>query len=219
MSRKRKTLFVAMPFRDEYASVLAVIRSAAGLLDVEAIHLGEKAYTGSITTMMCNSIDKADALIAVASEENGNVYYEIGLAHCQRKPVAILTCNPSSLKFDLRDHRALVYDTENPGAIRDDLVRTISAALVAPDGESEYLASAFRGLSPDPENASNQGLRKAVDTVSVELDLAEPVQLTERHYNVVRREIAIEVQDYMGRRARALVDVNGIVRSIKMVPN
>lgn len=217
MPAVKKRIFVAMPFKAEYDDVLCVAKDAAGLLNAELIHLGEQAYTGSITTKICNSIDEADALIAIASEENGNVYYEIGLAHCQRKPVAILTSDPSTLKFDLRDHRALVYDPANPQAIRDDLVKTLATVLIAPLDQTHYLASAFRGVSTNPATAYHEGLRKAVQTVIAQLDLTEPADVLTVNYHPDKREIAFEVKDFMGVRARAFVDVNGIVRSIKRV--
>ena len=215
MPSVKKMIFVAMPFKAEYDGVLAVAKDAAALLNAELIHLGEQAYTGSITTKICNSIDEADALIAVASEENGNVYYEIGIAHCQRKPVAILTSDASSLKFDLRDHRALVYDPANPQAIRDDLVKTLAVVLTAPLDKTQYLASAFRGVSTNPTTAYREGLQKALDTVSAQLNLTEPCVVMSVNYQPEKREIAFELKDFMGVRARAFVDVNGIVRSIK----
>jgi hypothetical protein len=214
---QRKRLFIAMPFKRDFDAVLRVIKEAAALLNAEAIHLGEEAFVGSITTRICNTIDEADALVAIATEENGNVYYEIGLAHCQRKPVVILTSDPMSLKFDLRDHRALIYDSAHPEAARDELVRTIAAALIPLANPTEYLANAFRGVSPDSQKAYDAGLKKAKETVAAQLGLADPVEVTVVHYHAEKRELALEVRDFMGTRARALVDINGIIRSIKKV--
>jgi len=206
-----------MPFKAEYDSVLRVIKDAAALLGAELVHLGEQAFAGSITTKICNSIDEADALIAIASEENGNVYYEIGLAHCQRKPVAILTCDPSTLKFDLRDHRALVYDAAKPELVRDDLIRTLAAVLNAPQDQTLHVANAFRGVSADPKVAYEEGLKRAKETVSLQLSLTDPVDVSAVHFHAEKREVAFEIRDFMGVRARALVDVNGIIRSIRRV--
>ena len=72
-----KTIFVAMPFKAEYGPVLELIKNAAFLLDLRVVQLDQEAYAGSITTKICNSIDEADVLVAVLSEENGNVYYEV----------------------------------------------------------------------------------------------------------------------------------------------
>lgn len=212
-----KSIFVAMPFKAEYEPVLALIKSAATLLDLHVVQLAGEAYVGSVTTKVCNSIDEADILVAVLSEENGNVYYEVGVAHCQRKPVAILTSDPSTLKFDLRDHRALVYDADNPGAARDELVRTLAAALTMATDKTMHLASAFHGASQEADVAADQGLQKALLTVSSHLNLVEPVELLQAHFHRNQREVSIEVRDFLGIRARAAVDVNGIVRAIKRI--
>ena len=139
------------------------------------------------------------------------------MAHCQRKPVAILSSDPSTLKFDLRDHRALVYDAQNPGASRDELVRTLAAALTKSTDQNMHMASAFRGASQEADVAAEVGLRKAVLTISSQMNLVEPVELVQAHFHRNQREVAIEVRDFLGIRARASVDVNGIVRSIKRV--
>ena len=210
-----KTIFVAMPFKAEYEPVLELIKSAAFLLDLRVLQLAEVAYAGSVTTKICNSIDEADVLVAVLSEENGNVYYEVGVAHCQRKPVAILTSDPATLKFDLRDHRALVYDPRVPSAAKDELVRTLAAALGTSTDQTTHLSSAFSGASADAATAAERGLRKAVATVASHLGMIEPIELVKVHFHPNESEVAFEVKDFMGLRARALVDVNGIVRSIK----
>ena len=215
MPTSLKSIFVAMPFKAEYEPVLELIKSAAFLLDLRVVQLAEAAYAGSVTTRICNSIDEADALVAVLSEENGNVYYEVGVAHCQRKPVAILTSSLAALKFDLRDHRALVYDPKSPSTAKDELVRTLAAALGTSADQTTHLSSAFSGVSAEAETAAERGLRKAVATVASHLGMVEPIELVKVHFHPNDREVAFEVKDFMGTRARALVDVNGIIRSIK----
>src|ERR1700690_2916731 len=125
---KTKRLFIAMPFRDQYDPVLNLIKDAAGLLGMKPVQIGEEPFSGSIISQIRTQIEAADVMVAILTEENGYVYYEIGLAHCQRKPVLLLTSDPKSLKFDLRDHRALVYDPAKPECIRDDLISNLRAA-------------------------------------------------------------------------------------------
>lgn len=110
----RETVFVAMPYREEYDRVFAVVQEAAANLGMVAQRADQDHFIGSIISHVRKSIEASYCLVAIASEENGNVYYEIGLAHCQKKPVVLLTSDADSLKFDLRDHRAIVYDPQNP---------------------------------------------------------------------------------------------------------
>lgn len=139
--REPKTVFVAMPFRAAYEPILGVVKDAAHLLNIRVVQIGEEPFAGSIISHLRSEIDAADVMLAIVSEVNGNVYYEIGLAHCQAKPVVLLTSDTSALKFDLRDHRALVYDPKEPTAIRDELVRTLKAVLDETSDPQEFLAS------------------------------------------------------------------------------
>src|SRR5262245_27268863 len=137
------SMFVAMPFKHQFDPVLDVIKDVGHLLGTQTNYLDEQPTTGSILGHLRSQIAGSDLMVAVVSEENGNVYYEIGLAHCQKKPVVLLTSDPSSLKFDLRDHRAIVYDPKDPGRIRDELVRTIKAALDRTSDPDRFIESAF----------------------------------------------------------------------------
>jgi hypothetical protein len=196
-----QNIFVAMPFKSEFDPVLAVIRDAANMLNARVERLDEQSLTGSIVSQVRSQVEQCDVMVAVASEENGNVYYEIGLAHCQKKPVVILTSDPRALKFDLRDHRAIVYDPRSPNAARDELVRTIKRALDLPSEPKAFIESAF-GSSADT------ALCKALETVEREAKLHPPINVTYR--TVEHKTLSIEVIDFLGTRVRAVLDVNGI---------
>ena len=72
-----------------------------------------------------SSASDSAGMVAIVTEENGNVYYEIGLAYCQNIPVVLLTSDARSLKFDLRDHRAIIYDDLNPEVVFEHLLETL----------------------------------------------------------------------------------------------
>jgi hypothetical protein len=204
-----------MPFREAYQPVLAVVKDAAHLLGMKVVQIGEEPFAGSIISHIRGQIEAADIMLAIVSEENGNVYYEIGLAHCQAKPVVLLTNDAKTLKFDLRDHRAIVYDPGEPSAIRDDLVRTFKAVLDSQANPEGYLASTFAGTAHEPHRAYEKGLQKAVGTIASEASLCEPVQVKQVHLREKSRDLAIEVEDFMGTRVRAIVDINGLIRVMK----
>jgi hypothetical protein len=205
-----RTLFVAMPFRTKYDPVLAVVKQSAELLGLKVVQVGEEHFAGSIVSHIRASIDASDLMVALVTEENGNVYYEIGLAHCQRKPVVLLTGDAKSLKFDLRDHRAIVYDEKNPAGIRDELVRTFQAALEPPSDPASYLSSTLGREGTD----SKAALQKAVLSVAREAELQEPVHVKQMQM-LKSNELAIEVEDFLGVCVRAVIDINGIVRVLK----
>lgn len=103
-----------MPFRPQFEPVYDIIVRAADLSNVIARRVDQEWFAGSIISHIINAIEESDIVVAILDEENGNVYYKVGLAHSKGKPVIILTSDPLTLKFDLRDHRAIVYDVINP---------------------------------------------------------------------------------------------------------
>jgi hypothetical protein len=205
-------VFVAMPFKRALDPVLDVIKDAGKLLNTSLTRIDEQPTTGSIISNIRSEIAHSDVMVAVVSEENGNVYYEIGLAHCQKKPVVLLTPDPSTLKFDLRDHRAIVYDPNNPEKVRDELVRTIEAALHRPKDPEEFIETAFG--SPNRHDPC-RAIDKAVETVVRRAGLKRPAKLTYSEVDTENNELAIEVTDFLETRVRAIFDINGIMISSK----
>jgi len=59
---------------------------------------------------MFRSIVSEDLCIAVLTGHNPNVFYELAVAQCARKPVIILMEKGTALPFDIRDLRCVYYD-------------------------------------------------------------------------------------------------------------
>ena len=57
------------------------------------------------------SIDKSDLIIADLTNNNPNVFYELGLAHALEKKVILLTQSIDDVPFDLKQYRLLEYST------------------------------------------------------------------------------------------------------------
>src|SRR5262249_46594433 len=155
----------------EYDPVFAVIKQAAARLGLATRRVDEDPFTGSILSHMRKAIESSQYMVAITSEENGNVYYEIGLAHCQKKPVALLTSDPQTLKFDLKDHRAIVYDPRKPDGALAALVATFKHMVDMPSDPRERMAERFRRPSDDVETAYERGVRKARETVISAMNL------------------------------------------------
>jgi hypothetical protein len=218
MSASRpRDLFVAMPFKKEYDAVFRVIQKAAELTNINVRRVDREPFEGSIINYVRSAIEAADYMIAVASEENGNVYYEIGLAHCQKKPVIILTSDPLSLKFDLRDHRAIVYDPKRPQKATNELVKHLAVLLNMPRDPETQIAITLGGSAPNPQAAYEKGLERAKQTIITEARLEEPVKVTRLEMRQKTGDVAIEIKDFLNVRVRAIVDVNGMIRVLKEV--
>jgi hypothetical protein len=212
----RSKVFVAMPFKEEYNRVFDVVEKAAARLGLAAQRADQDAFAGSIISYIRKSIEAAQYMVAVASEENGNVYYEIGLAHCQKKPVVLLTSDPNTLKFDLRDHRALVYDPSHPEGLQDQLVTMFKTLVDVPSDPRERMAQRFGTPGEDVEMAYERGIRKARETVIAAVHLREPVTVNYLESVPGSRDVAMELVDHFEVRVRVVVDVNGLVHWKKL---
>jgi nucleoside 2-deoxyribosyltransferase len=77
------------------------------------------------TNLLTDAIDRADIVIADVTDKNPNVMYELGHAHCLRKPTIILAESTSmdSIPSDLCGNDILTYDRGDIGSIQRPLAR------------------------------------------------------------------------------------------------
>lgn len=122
--------FVIMPFGDPFDGIYessieqTVIR--LGLRCVRADRISER---GVIMDQVWAHIVRARVIIAELTEQNPNVFYELGLAHALDKPVIQLAQNIDDVPFDLRHTRCIIYSNTVPGA--RELERVLSEAIKA----------------------------------------------------------------------------------------
>jgi hypothetical protein len=96
---------------------------------------GQVVEAGNIRADMFALIVEADVVICDITVHNANVFYELGIRHALRKKHTVLIKgDPTSDKtpFDLSTDRYLKYPVDDPAAVLDDLVATISAGLNGP---------------------------------------------------------------------------------------
>ncbi len=109
------TCFVMMPFGEwmdqYYREVFVPAIKDAGL---EPVRADELFSTGSVIEQIWEQIRRAKVLLADLTGKNANVFYELGLAHADHKPVVFTTGNLDDVPFDLRHLRVAVYDIRDP---------------------------------------------------------------------------------------------------------
>ena len=59
-------------------------------------------------------INDAKVLVAELTTRNPNVFYELGLAHAQSKPVVLVSAVEQDVPFDLQHIRVIYYDVNDP---------------------------------------------------------------------------------------------------------
>ena len=95
-----------MPFNDSFDGIWkTVIRPTVEQSGDVCKRADDMFAVGNIVDDIIASIKSADYLIADLTDQNPNVYYELGLAHAQGKSVILLTRDISEIPFDLRSQR------------------------------------------------------------------------------------------------------------------
>ena len=135
-------VFVAMPFSDEFTHVYdehikplfeqGSRRGSRRSPDASRLRVGkfrscridQFRSPDPFGKEIWDGICSAQVVVAVCSDGNPNVYYEIGLAHAVGKPVILLTT--SGVASDLRHIRYITYDDKRPSKTQDDIAQAIA---------------------------------------------------------------------------------------------
>lgn len=123
-------IFVAMPFGTKKANnkrysidfdaiYNKAIKPAADELRIPIIRADEENDGGIIHALMIERLVCTDIVIADITNDNPNVYYELGIRHCARPCTTILIYDKSTrLPFDIQPLRAIPYELKK-GCISD----------------------------------------------------------------------------------------------------
>lgn len=99
------------PTREHADDVLDfIIRPAVESLGIKAVRSDRVTDAGRITDQMFKAILDYTFCVAVLTDSNPNVFYELAVAQMARKPVIILMQKGHELPFDIRDLRCVYYD-------------------------------------------------------------------------------------------------------------
>ncbi|MGA2185909.1 MAG: hypothetical protein ABSH47_23055 [Bryobacteraceae bacterium] len=110
-----KTCFIIMPFDPRYDPLLQrVLRPAAEAVGLRAERVDDIFRPGVILDDIKACIRCASVLMAVLTDRNANVFYELGLAHAEGKAVILISNTMDDVPSDLRAHRILTYNKEDP---------------------------------------------------------------------------------------------------------
>ncbi len=103
-------VFVLMPFAEKFADLYELgIRQACKDARAYCERVDESFFQEGIIDRIYNQISKADAIVAVMTDRNPNVFYEVGYAHALGKRVCLLTSTSEEIPFDLKHYSHFVY--------------------------------------------------------------------------------------------------------------
>lgn len=108
------TAFIIMPFDPKFDSLLNdLIKPACRELSIIDTRLDEYEYVSNMHAKLYKEIKDADIIIAVMTDYNPNVYYEVGYARCLNKPIILLLEKGQDIPFDLSCYFHIFYDPKD----------------------------------------------------------------------------------------------------------
>ena len=124
--------FVLLPFREQFLRIYKDhIKPTLEDIGLTVMKSDDIFTTTEIIEDIWEYINKARVIVADVTGRNGNVFYELGLAHTVGKSVIILTQDESDVPFDLRHLRYFKYSDNEKGwrILRRNLRKAAKAAL------------------------------------------------------------------------------------------
>lgn len=120
---RKKRCFVIMPFDEKrdflYEYVIKPTLDLHPEFDFDYERADEALTVGRISEEICEFIKEADIIIADITENNRNVFYELGYAHaCEKKAILLIQPGESEkldIPFDIQDFRCHKYDFSHDG--------------------------------------------------------------------------------------------------------
>jgi hypothetical protein len=119
-----------MPFDDDLEWLRAAIVEAGRLAGIEVERADDIFEPGVVIDQIRDRIEIADAVIAVCTGRNANVFYELGIADVLGHRAVLIAESSADLPFDVQHFRAHLYGAGTPdrtefvvsrvaGALRD----------------------------------------------------------------------------------------------------
>lgn len=101
--------FVIMPFSADYDEIYETIKNAGSLAGFNTERADEQFAPDRVPERIQNLLESAAVLVAEISETNPNVYYELGLAHANSKPVVLICREGVDVPFDISQWNRINY--------------------------------------------------------------------------------------------------------------
>ena len=105
-----RLVFVLMPFDKKFIDVWELgIRPSIDSLKLDCRRADDFAHNKEILAVIRTLIQQSLLIIADITDNNANVFYELGFAHGLGKPAILITQNRDEVPFDLRGIKNIEY--------------------------------------------------------------------------------------------------------------
>lgn len=146
-----------MPFDSALQSVYdGLIREVLEEVGYEVQRGDDLLSQRNILQDIIEAIERADLIVADLTDNNANVFYELGIAHTRMRPTILLTQSVQDVPFDLRSYRLIPYSTHfaDVGAARATLREYAEAAVAGTLQFGSPVADYLRHVQNEPAPTS-----------------------------------------------------------------
>jgi len=110
---KKPYVFVLMPFAEKWKEFYEKgIKGTCEKAGCRCERVDEQSFSQPILEHIYKQIRKADVIVAELSENNTNVFYEVGYAHANHKTVILLAQEKKQIPFDLQFYQFVIYNSD-----------------------------------------------------------------------------------------------------------
>jgi hypothetical protein len=113
-AKAKPHVFVAMPFKEEMGDVFSYgIQNSVHTIDYLCERIDQEAFTGDILDRLKNRIETASLVIADLTDDNPNVFLEVGYAWGKGRPTLLVVRDDPNkpLRFDVQGQHCIKYRT------------------------------------------------------------------------------------------------------------
>jgi hypothetical protein len=147
-TKGRPHVFVLMPFgkrKQLYRRIRETVEQEVGLAYLRADDVPAAGHDllGKIHLL----IERAEVIIADTSDENPNVFYEVGYARALKKPMVLLVEAGQDLPSDVRGLEVIRHDSENEAVAISELIEQLKLRLTS---RLALLRDMLQGDKPAP---------------------------------------------------------------------
>ncbi len=116
MTATPKLCFVIMPFSKERKEVFTYgIAPACKQAGFEAVRVDQLKGHFNINRKIIEHLFRSDVVIAEITDQNPNVFYEMGVAHSLGNKTIMIAQSAKDLPFDINNYRCLIYEQSVEG--------------------------------------------------------------------------------------------------------
>ena len=170
-TKPKMFVFVLMPFTEKFTDLYELgVRQACKDAGAHCERVDETFFQEGILDRVYNQISKADAIVAIMTDRNPNVFYEVGYAHALGKRVCLVTSTAEEIPFDLKYYPHVVYN--RIAELKTRVQNWVEWCIAHPSESFARAAVPVRILSEGTEVTSNYLAKLVASENSAELTFA-----------------------------------------------